>query len=234
MSECCRQSIPPDALRIVKQTYPMSWLSILAAVPPSSTEIVFAHHPEHGFALHTLRSLTHTRLHLQVPSNDTLAQWPDERIWAELRRRLTPDDNPDGWTLAEGPIVERMLFPLRSIVTEPIQYKRLFLLGDAAHITLPTGAKGMNLAMNDAQTLAKAFIDFYEYDNDKRWDKLKKYSSTCLTRIREAQEFSIFMTMLTHLFPNATLFDKELQHALQEEVRQSTALQRYVIDMYVY
>ncbi|HEY6472000.1 MAG TPA: 4-hydroxybenzoate 3-monooxygenase, partial [Acidimicrobiales bacterium] len=154
----CRPAIPATARRSYERDYPYGWLGVLAAVAPSTDELIYAYHPR-GFALHSLRSPELSRLYLQVDPDDDLAHWPDDRIWAELQRRLASP----GWTLQQGPIVEKAITPMRSFVTEPMQYGGLFLAGDAAHIVPPTGAKGMNLAIADVVVLARALTAWYRH-----------------------------------------------------------------------
>src|SRR5215470_11721937 len=146
-----RAAVPEALLRVHERSYPYAWLGILADVAPSTDELIYAHHPE-GFALHTMRSPTVSRLYIQVDPDDDIANWPDERIWAALQRRL----GLDGWTLHEGPVREKGITPMRSFVAAPMRHGRLFLAGDAAHIVPPTGAKGLNLAVADVRVLARA------------------------------------------------------------------------------
>src|SRR5437764_752789 len=145
----CRPSVPPGDLRVYEHEYPMAWLGILATVAPSTEELIYSHH-DRGFALHSLRSPILSRLYIQVDTEDDISAWPDERIWAELQIRLAAP----GWTLQEGPIIEKAITPMRSFVAEPMRFGRLFLAGDAAHIVPPTGAKGLNLAVADVKVLA--------------------------------------------------------------------------------
>ena len=152
----CRPSIPAGVLREFSREYPFGWLGILAAVPPSNEELVYSHH-ERGFALLSLRSLELSRLYIQCRPDEDLAEWPDERIWEELQIRL----GLEGWTLAEGPVLEKGVTGMRSYVAEPMQHGRLYLAGDAAHIVPPTGAKGLNLAIHDVRLLAEAIVDWY-------------------------------------------------------------------------
>ena len=171
----CRAVIPEGARTVYEKEYPFAWLGILAAVPPSTDELIYAYH-DHGFALHSLRSPELTRLYLQCRPDEVIENWPDERIWQELHARLaTP-----GWTLKEGPVLEKGITAMRSFVVEPMQYGRLFLAGDAAHIVPPTGAKGMNLAVADVRVLAE---DVSEWYRTGRTDLLEGYSSTCLRRV---------------------------------------------------
>src|SRR5438046_1559539 len=143
--------MPPGLIQVAERGYPYSWLGILATVPPSTDELIYARH-EDGFALHTMRTTQVSRLYLQVPADEQIENWSDDRIWAELRLRL----GVPGWDLKEGPITEKAISPMRSFVASPMRYRRLFLAGDAAHIVPPTGAKGLNLALADVTALAKA------------------------------------------------------------------------------
>ena len=147
----CRDSMPPGLVQVAERGYPYSWLGILATVPPSTDELIYSRH-EDGFALHTMRTPQVSRLYLQVSADDDIERWPDDRIWAELRHRLVIP----GWELADGPITEKAISPMRSFVASPMRYRQLFLAGDAAHIVPPTGAKGLNLAIADVTVLAEA------------------------------------------------------------------------------
>ena len=213
-----RTSIPAAELTLHDVRLPFAWLGILAAVPPSTTEIIYALH-ERGFAGHMLRTDRVSRFYLQCPPDDDIANWPDDRIWFELRTRL----GTDGWTLQEGPILEKSISEMRSFVCEPMQYGRLFLAGDAAHIVPPTGAKGMNLAISDARVLADALLAHYR-DGDA--SLLAAYSATCLKRVWRVQEFSTWMSWMLHRIdddlPDAA-FRRCLQRAQLEYVTGSTA-----------
>jgi p-hydroxybenzoate 3-monooxygenase len=186
-----RQAIPPAALSVFEREYPFAWLGILAQVAPSSEELIYAYHSR-GFALHSMRSRLLTRLYLQCPRDDSLENWSDERIWRELQARLETEDD---WTLTAGPILERSITTMRSAVVEPMQYGRLYLAGDAAHIVPPTGAKGMNLAVADVRVLATALVAWYR---EGRTDLLDAYSATCLRRVWRAEHFSWWMTSMLH------------------------------------
>ena len=201
-----RASIPPQALTVYDQRMPFGWLGIIAAVGPSTEEIIYAHH-ERGFAGHMLRTETMSRFYIQCDPDDDIANWPDERIWFELRTRLATD----GWTLAEGPILEKSISELRSFVCEPMRYGNLFLAGDAAHIVPPTGAKGMNLAIHDATVLAQALIRWFAGNDSVGLDC---YSDDCLRRVWRVQEFSTWMSWMLHRLPD-DLPDIELRRKLQ-------------------
>ena len=159
----CRQAIPPTTLELFERVYPFAWLGILADVAPSTDELIYARHAR-GFALHSMRSPSVSRLYLQVAPDDDLAHWPDDRIWDELHTRLATD----GWSLDEGPVTDRSITPMRSFVAAPMRYGALFLAGDAAHIVPPTGAKGLNLAVADVAVLAEALVDHFATGSDDR------------------------------------------------------------------
>ena len=220
-----RGSIPASALTVYDKEYPFAWLGILAAVPPSSEEVVYAYH-ERGFALHSMRSPELSRLYVQCPPDDTLDAWPDDRIWAELGARLSVP----GFTLSSGPILEKGITGMRSYVVEPMRYGRLFLAGDAAHIVPPTGAKGMNLAIADARVLAGAMADHYENRSDTL---LERYSAGCLGRVWRAEHFSWWMTAMLHRFPEDDRFQQRLQLAQLRYVTSSTAASTSLAENYV-
>jgi p-hydroxybenzoate 3-monooxygenase len=200
-----RDSIPAGVLTGFEREYPFAWLGILAEAPPSNEELIYAHH-ERGFALHSMRSPTLTRLYLQVPPDEDPADWPDERIWQELERRL----GLEGWTLNKGEIVEKSVTPMRSFVVEPMQHGRLYLAGDAAHIVPPTGAKGLNLAVADVRLLATALAEWYRSGDDSA---LQRYSADALRRVWRAEHFSWFMTSMLHRLEGGDEFDTKLQLA---------------------
>jgi p-hydroxybenzoate 3-monooxygenase len=201
----CRPALPARLLRVAERGYPYAWLGILAAVPPSTDELIYARH-EAGFALHTMRTPQVSRLYLQVPADEDLACWPDDRIWAELRTRL----GLPGWELRDGPITEKAVTPMRSFVAAPMRYRRLFLAGDAAHIVPPTGAKGLNLALADVTLLARALTSLL-HDRDPA--PAAAYSDTSLARVWRATHFSWWMTSMLHVDPLAVPFDAQLQLA---------------------
>jgi p-hydroxybenzoate 3-monooxygenase len=200
-----RDSIPAGVLTAFERDYPFAWLGILAEAPPSNEELIYAYH-ERGFALHSMRSPTLTRLYLQVRPDEDLDEWPDERIWEELQARL----GIEGWTLNTGEVVERILAPMRSFVVEPMQHGRLFLAGDAAHIVPPTGAKGMNLAVADVRLLAAAIAEWYRSGDESG---LVSYSADALRRVWRAEHFSWFMTSMLHRLEGGDEFDVKLQLA---------------------
>jgi p-hydroxybenzoate 3-monooxygenase len=222
----CRPSIPEAVLTVFEHEYPFAWLGILARVAPSSDELIYCNH-ERGFALHSLRSLELTRLYLQCPPTEEIESWPDERIWEELQRRF---QTTDGWTLHQGPVIEKGITPMRSFVVEPMQCGRLFLAGDAAHIVPPTGAKGLNLAVHDVKILAAA-IDRWYRDGDEAL--LDAYSATCLRRVWRVQHFSQWMTSMFHRHPSGDVFERRLQLAQLQYVTRSKAAATTLAENYV-
>src|SRR5690625_1392270 len=187
-----RTSLPADVVRTYDKTYPFGWLGILADVAPSCDELIYARH-ERGFALHSMRSESVSRLYLQVPADTDPADWSDDRIWSELATRF--ELSGGGWELATGPITDKSLTPMRSFVAEPMRHGQLFLAGDAAHIVPPTGAKGLNLAMRDVMLLAEGLSAWYE---NGAAGGLEAYSETALRRVWRAEHFAYWMTSLLH------------------------------------
>ncbi|MDQ6820057.1 MAG: 4-hydroxybenzoate 3-monooxygenase [Actinomycetota bacterium] len=216
----CRRSIPSGVLTELDYTYPFAWLGILVEAKPATDELIYAWH-EHGFALYSMRSPKLSRLYLQVPEAEELAAWPDDRIWPELELRLGK--------VNEGPIVERLITPMRSFVASPMQHGRLILCGDAAHIVPPTGAKGLNLAVNDARLLAAALADHYDSGDDAR---LESYSSDALRRVWRAQDFSNYMTQLLHNLGGGA-FEQGLQLSRLDYIIRSDAAARSLAENYV-
>lgn len=221
-----RQSIPQDVLRIYERVYPFGWLGILSDTPPVNHELIYCNH-ERGFALCTMRSSTRSRYYLQVALEEDVDDWPDDRFWTELKRRLPPDV---AGKLVTGPSIEKSIAPLRSFVAEPMRYGRLFLAGDAAHIVPPTGAKGLNLAASDIRYLSRALIAHYA---EGRGDLLESYSQDCLARVWKAQRFSWWMTNLTHRFPDALPFERRAQQAELAYIEGSRAAQTSLAENYV-
>jgi p-hydroxybenzoate 3-monooxygenase len=221
----CRPSIPDGILRSFSRDYPFGWLGILAAVGPSSDELVYAHN-ERGFALHSLRSPELSRLYVQCRPDENLDEWPDERIWEELQLRL----GVDGWTLAEGPILEKGVTGMRSFVVEPMQYGRLYLAGDSAHIVPPTGAKGLNLAIHDVRLLAEALVHWYRTGSPAL---LEAYSDACLRRVWRAEHFSWWMTTMLHRLHDGDAFDLKLQLSQLRYVTTSEAAAKSLAENYV-
>jgi p-hydroxybenzoate 3-monooxygenase len=222
----CRVSVPQDALSIYERMYPFAWLGILAETPPVSEELIYCHH-ERGFALFSMRSPTLSRLYIQCAPDEHLDEWPDERIWDELRLRLGGNAAA---ALQSAPSLEKSVTPMRSFVAQPMRFGRLFLAGDAAHIVPPTGAKGLNLAAADVHVLARALTEFYA---SGRTALIDAYSETCLRRIWKAQRFSWWMTSMLHRFPGRSPFDDQLQLAELDYVTGSTAASTALAENYV-
>jgi p-hydroxybenzoate 3-monooxygenase len=220
----CRAAVPEGALETHEFVYPFCWLGILTEAAPSTDELIYAWH-ERGFALYSMRSPSVSRLYLQVDRDETLDAWPDERIWAELQTRL----GTDGWSVNEGPIFDRGITPMRSFVTTPMQYNNLFLAGDAAHIVPPTGAKGLNLAVNDVRLLAAALA---EHLADGSRAGLDAYTDNALRRVWRAQDFSNYMTQLLHDLGGGP-FQHGLQRARLDYVGRSDAAARSLAENYV-
>ena len=220
----CRPSIPPGLLTEHESVYDFGWLGILAEAAPTTDELIYGWH-ENGFALYSMRSPRISRLYLQVPADEDIERWPDERIWEELQTRLAAE----GWSVGEGPIFEKGIAPLRSFVAEPMQYGRLFLAGDAAHIVPPTGAKGLNLAVNDVRLLAAALVDWFRTGSSAGLDG---YSTAALRRVWRAQDFSNYMTQLLHDLGGGE-FQQGLQLARLEYLERSEAAARSLAENYV-
>ncbi|MFG1956706.1 4-hydroxybenzoate 3-monooxygenase [Nonomuraea sp. NPDC049028] len=221
-----RPSIPPGVLRLFERDYPFAWLGILARVAPSSDELIYAR-TERGFALHSMRSPTVSRFYLQVPPDATVAEWPDERIWAELKTRL---ETVPGFVLDTGEIFDKGVTPMRAFVAEPMQYGRLYLAGDAAHIVPPTGAKGLNLAVADVRVLTEALHRFFSTGSA---DLLDAYSESCLKRVWRAQHFSWWMTTLLHTFDSDDDYGRRLQLSYLDYVTSSEAAATTLAENYV-
>ncbi|MEU8146354.1 4-hydroxybenzoate 3-monooxygenase [Nonomuraea sp. NPDC048901] len=221
-----RPSIPPGVLRLFERDYPFAWLGILARVAPSSDELIYAR-TERGFALHSMRSPTVSRFYLQVPPDATVAEWPDDRIWAELKARL---ETVPGFVLDTGEIFDKGVTPMRAFVAEPMQYGRLYLAGDAAHIVPPTGAKGLNLAVADVRVLTEALDRFFSTGSA---DLLDAYSESCLKRVWRAQHFSWWMTTLLHTFDSDDDYGRRLQLSYLDYVTSSEAAATTLAENYV-
>jgi p-hydroxybenzoate 3-monooxygenase len=220
----CRPAIA-GVLDTFVRDYPFGWLGVLVDAPPSSEELVYAHH-ERGFALLSLRSPTRSRLYLQCSPDEDLEEWPDQRIWEELRRRA----ELPGYPLSEGAILEKGVTGMRSVVAEPMQHGRLFLAGDAAHIVPPTGAKGLNLALHDVRVMADGLIALYR---EKSEAALQRYSQDCLRRIWRAEHFSWWMTSMLHRAPEGDPFETRLQLSQLRYVMQSRAAATSLAENYV-
>jgi p-hydroxybenzoate 3-monooxygenase len=221
----CRPIIE-NALTIYERVFPFAWLGILAAARPSSEELIYCYH-NRGFALHSMRTPEITRLYLQCAPDEDLAQWPDARIWEELQTRLA---TRDGRRLTEGAILQKGVTGMRSFVAEPMQYGRLYLAGDAAHIVPPTGAKGLNLAVADVRVLAAAFAEFYATGNHHLLDH---YSETCLRRVWLVQRFSLWMTSMLHKIPGGDRFEEHRQLADLDYLTSSHAAAQSFAENYV-
>jgi p-hydroxybenzoate 3-monooxygenase len=221
-----RQAIPSDVLSVIEHSYPFAWLGILAQAPPVQDELVYACH-ERGFALFSMRSPEVTRLYLQVTPDEDISSWSDDRIWNELHTRL---DGGDGWRINDGPLLEKSITAMRSFVVEPMQYRRLYLVGDSAHIVPPTGAKGLNLAVADAFVLARALGAHYRNGSAT---ELERYSRTCLKRVWRAEHFSWWMTSMLHRFPGTDPFRERLQLSQLEYVAHSPAAAKSLAENYV-
>ncbi len=220
-----RKHLPSEQYHEFRIEYPFSWLGILAHVAPSSDELIYAYH-ERGFALLSLRSPTVSRLYIQVANNDHIENWPDDRIWDELETRLASE----GFTLKRGPIFEKSITPMRSFMIDTMQYGRLFLAGDAAHIVPPTGGKGLNLAIADIRLLADGLVDFYSADQP---EQLVHYSENCLKRIWRVQDFSNFMTYLFHKQAEHGSFENLMQKAKFDYIGLSNAQATTIAENYV-
>jgi p-hydroxybenzoate 3-monooxygenase len=220
-----RGAMPRRAMTVYDKEYPYAWLGILAAVAPSSEELIYVRH-DRGFALHSMRSPSITRLYLQVDPDEDLGDWSVDRIWNELQTRLATNA---GFVLESGPILEMGITAMRSFVVEPMQYGRLYLVGDAAHIVPPTGAKGMNLAIADARVLAAAFANWYSAGSASA---LEAYSTTCLRRVWRAEHFSWWMTTMLHRHADDPFMDRlglsNLRYVISSEAAARTLAENYV------
>jgi p-hydroxybenzoate 3-monooxygenase len=221
----CRPSLPAGALTVYEREYPFGWLGILAEAPPSSDELIYCSH-DRGFALLSMRTPEISRLYIQCDPDEDIGRWPDEKIWHELETRLACD----GWKLTTGPVLQKGVTGMRSFVVEPMQYGRLFLAGDSAHIVPPTGAKGLNLAVADVRVLARAIKEFY---TTGRRDLLDSYSETCLRRVWKVQRFSWWMTSMLHRFPDESPFDYRRRLAELDYVTSSRAASKSLAENYV-
>jgi p-hydroxybenzoate 3-monooxygenase len=221
-----RKMLPPGSHHEFVKEYPFSWLGILAHAQPATEELIYAYH-ERGFALHSLRSQSVSRLYLQVNNDDSVDNWPDDRIWNELDTRLS---DGRGFVVNRGEIFEKTITPMRSFMIDRMQHGKLFLAGDAAHIVPPTGGKGLNLAVADVRWLAAAFDRWYKRNDD---GSLRSYSNDCLRRIWRAQDFSNFMTYLFHKQSEHGSFEYHLQRSRFEYIRQSKAQATTVAENYV-
>jgi p-hydroxybenzoate 3-monooxygenase len=220
----CRPSIPDGGLSVFEREYPFGWLGILSESPPPDHELVYSY-TDRGFALYTMRSPTLARLYLQVDHDEDIANWPDDRIWEELHKRLG-----GSMKLQEGKMLQKGITPMRSFVVEPMQHGRLFLAGDSAHIVPPTGAKGMNLAFADVVYLSRALEQYFKH---KRTEALDGYSAKAQRRVWYAQRFSWWMTQIMHRFPDETAFDRKRQLSELDYLTSSEAASRSLAEQYV-
>ena len=221
-----RASVKPSAIETFERIYPFGWLGILSDTPPVSHELIYSNHAR-GFALCTMRSTRRSRYYVQCPLDDQIDQWPDDRFWDELKRRL---DSEAADKLVTGPSIEKSIAPLRSFVAEPMRFGRMFLAGDAAHIVPPTGAKGLNLAASDAHYLALALGEHYD---EKSSAGIDHYSDKALARVWKAVRFSWWMTSMLHKFPDTGTFGARIQLAELDYVTRSKAAMTSLSENYV-
>ncbi|WP_462184610.1 4-hydroxybenzoate 3-monooxygenase [Acinetobacter baumannii] len=222
----CRASVPEDKIKTFEKVYPFGWLGVLADVPPVADELIYVQ-SERGFALCSMRSETRSRYYLQVPLTDHVEDWSDEKFWDELKNRLDPESREK---LVTGPSIEKSIAPLRSFVTEPMRFGKLFLAGDAAHIVPPTGAKGLNLAASDIAYLPSALIEYYAEGSEQG---INEYSEKCLQRVWKAERFSWWMTHLLHRFETESEFDHKIKQAELSYVLGSIAGKTTLAENYV-
>ncbi|MEX2462578.1 MAG: 4-hydroxybenzoate 3-monooxygenase [Paenibacillaceae bacterium] len=221
-----RPTIPESVRKEYQKVYPFSWLGILTEAPPSAPELIYANH-ERGFALLSTRSSEIQRLYLQVDAKDDISNWSDDLIWSELHSRL---ETREGFHLIEGPIFQKGIVPMRSFVCDPMQYGRLFLAGDAAHIVPPAGAKGLNLAVADVQVLAKGLESYYK---SGKTEILEQYTAVCLRRIWKAERFSWFMTTTLHRNHSYTPFEHKIQLAELDYLTSSRTASMSLAENYI-
>ncbi len=220
-----RKTIPNTVLKEFERVYPFGWLGVLSETPPVSHELIYANH-ERGFALASMRNEMLSRYYVQAPVDDPIEKWTDDAFWDELRRRL-PEDAAD--TLVTGPSIEKSIAPLRSFVAEPMKWGRLFLVGDAAHIVPPTGAKGLNLAFSDVHYLSEALIAYYGDDQTA----IEGYSDRALARVWKAIRFSWWFTTTMHRFPDQSPFEYKLQVSELAYLESSKAAQTSLAEQYI-
>jgi p-hydroxybenzoate 3-monooxygenase len=221
-----RKSVPDGALQSFERIYPFGWLGVLAEVPPASHELIYANH-ERGFALCSMRSMTRSRYYIQCPIDEKVEDWSDDRFWDELRRRLP---KASAAAVTTGPSFEKSIAPLRSFVAEPMQFGKLSLVGDAAHIVPPTGAKGLNLAASDVRYLFSGLREFYA---DGSMAGMDAYSGRALARVWKAVRFSWWMTTMLHRFPEGGAFGQRIQEAELDYLVQSRAASTALAENYV-
>ena len=222
----CRASVPEDKIKTFEKVYPFGWLGVLADVPPVADELIYVQ-SERGFALCSMRSETSSSYYLQVPLKDHVEDWSDEKFWEELKNRLDPESREK---LVTGPSIEKSIAPLRSFVTEPMRFGKLFLAGDAAHIVPPTGAKGLNLAASDIAYLSSALVEYYVEGSEQG---INEYSEKCLQRVWKAERFSWWMTHLLHRFETESEFDHKIKQAELSYVLGSIAGKTTLAENYV-
>ena len=220
-----RQSIPAEKLHQFERVYPFGWLGILVDQPPVAHNVIYANHQD-GFALASMRSATRSRYYVQSAPNETVDDWSDERFWQAFTSRI----GALGAQVKTGPSIEKSIAPLRSYVSEPMRFGRLFMAGDSAHIVPPTGAKGLNLAVADVRRLARAVIAWKTRGDDAA---LERYSAEALDRVWKIERFSWYLTSMTHQFPEHSGFEKKMQRAEFDYVRSSEAGQRMIAENYV-
>ena len=221
-----RQSIPPEEIVTSEKIYPFGWLGLLVDRPPVADELIYANH-KRGFALCSMRSPTRSRYYVQCPLSDDVAEWSDQRFWEELAIRI---GETNASNLQTGQSIEKSIAPLRSFVAENMRYGNLFLCGDAAHIVPPTGAKGLNLAVADVRVLARALCEFHKNGNTEYLDR---YANICLKRVWKVERFSWFMSTLLHQFPETNRFEKQMQRAEFEYIKDSESAARSLAENYV-
>jgi p-hydroxybenzoate 3-monooxygenase len=222
----CRSAVPERELKIQERHFPFAWLGILAHVAPASHELIYNYH-ERGFALLSMRSPEVSRLYLQCVPDEDINNWTDDRIWEELRIRMA---TRDGFSLKDGPIFQKGITPMRAFVASPMQFGKLFLLGDAAHIVPPTGAKGLNLAVADVRALTRGLVEFYERGTR---EALSQFSERCLRRVWKCQRFSGWMTSMLHRFPDEDSFSHQIHLAELDYVTSSRAASATLAENYV-
>ncbi|HBH89199.1 4-hydroxybenzoate 3-monooxygenase [Ponticaulis sp.] len=221
-----RKAIPDTVGKTFERVYPFGWLGILADVPPCNHELIYANH-SNGFALASMRSSTRSRYYIQVPLDEKVEDWPDDRIWDELAVRLGPDAAAN---MTRGTALEKSIAPLRSFVFEPMRYGSLFLAGDAAHIVPPTGAKGLNLASSDVAYLSRALVQFFKNGNS---EGIETYSDTALARVWKSERFSWSLTQLMHRFPDDGAFGRRMQVAELDYIASSEAARKSIAENYI-
>jgi p-hydroxybenzoate 3-monooxygenase len=222
----CRPAVPEAQLQIHERHYPFAWLGVLAHVPPASHELIYNYH-ERGFALLSMRSPEISRLYLQCEPDEDIQQWSDDRIWQELRTRMA---TREGFVLKDGPILQKGITPMRSFVVSPMQFGKLLLVGDAAHIVPPTGAKGLNLAVADVRVLTRGLVDFYKSGSQ---ESLRQYTERCSRRVWKCQRFSWWMTSMLHRFPHEDSFSHNIHLAELDYVTSSRAASITLAENYV-